>query len=154
MAKISAGLIMYRARDNNLEVLLVHPGGPIWAKRDEGAWSIPKGGIAPDEDPLSAAKREFQEEIGFYPDGEFMPLGSITQKAGKIVHAWAFLGDCDAKSIKSKTFKMEWPPKSGIEKEFPEVDKADFFGMEAAKKKINQAQIELFVRLEEKIKTP
>ena len=151
MAKISAGLIMYRMRDKNLEVLLVHPGGPIWAKRDEGAWSIPKGGIAPDENPLSAAKREFQEETGFHPEGEFMALGSITQKAGKIVHAWAFLGDCDTKSVKSKIFKMEWPPKSGTEMEFPETDKAEFFGAEDAKKKINPAQIELLTRLEEKI---
>lgn len=151
MPKISSGLILYRIREHKLEVLLVHPGGPIWAKKDEGAWSIPKGEIKQGEDMLFAAKREFEEEVGGYPDGEFLTLGSITQKGGKIVHAWAFKGDYDVKSIKSNTFKMEWPPKSGKEAEFPEIDRAEFFEIEEAKRKINAAQIELLVRLKERV---
>lgn len=152
MPKISAGLILYRKKERHLEVLLAHPGGPIWAKKDSGVWSIPKGELDSREDRLFAAKREFEEEIGFSAEGNFVDLGSIVQKSGKIVYAWAFEGNCDPKSIKSNTFKMEWPPRSGVEREFPEVDRAEFFEVEVAKQKINPAQVELLTRLQEKIK--
>jgi predicted NUDIX family NTP pyrophosphohydrolase len=143
MAKVSAGLLMYRVRGGRPEVLLVHPGGPIWAKRDAGAWSIPKGEVSPGEDALATAKREFEEETGIPPQGEFIPLGTITQKGGKAVRAWAFEGDCDPRSIKSNTFTMEWPPRSGKKQEFPEVDHAEFFSLAEAKQKINPAQTSL-----------
>lgn len=147
MPKVSAGLLLYRKRGKDVEVLLIHPGGPIWAKRDLGAWSIPKGEAELEEELLEAAKREFGEETGF-PSGEsFLPLGSVIQKSGKVVHAWAFEGDCDPGSMKSVSFKMEWPPHSGRETEFPEADKAGFFTIEEAKKKINPAQAELLERL-------
>ncbi|HEY6292740.1 MAG TPA: NUDIX domain-containing protein [Terriglobia bacterium] len=151
MPKLSAGLLMYRVRDGVLQVLLAHPGGPIWAKKDSGAWTIPKGEVEPGEDQLAAAQREFEEELGFAPSGEFNSLGTITQKSGKIVRAWAFEGDCDPRSIKSVSFSMEWPPRSGKQREFPEVDRAEFFGVEEARKKINPAQAELVTRLEEKL---
>lgn len=140
MPQISAGLLLYRRRPNGLEVLLVHPGGPYWRNKDEGAWSIPKGEIDAGEDPLAAARREFQEELGFEPNGQFIPLTTIRQKAGKTVHAWAFEGDCDPGSLRSNTFAMEWPPRSGRQAEFPEVDRAEFFALEEAKRKINPAQ--------------
>jgi predicted NUDIX family NTP pyrophosphohydrolase len=146
--KSSAGLILYRLRDGALEVLLVHPGGPFWAGKDSGAWTIPKGELGPEEDPLAAAKREFEEELGFSPDGDFIPLGSITQKAGKVVQAWAFAGDCDPSRIKSNSFMIEWPPRSGKQQAFPEVDRAAFFGIEEAKRKINPAQVDLLSRLQ------
>lgn len=149
MQKISAGIILYRKRENRLEVLLVHSGGPFWAKKDLGVWSIPKGEIETGEDLLSAAKREFGEELGFAPpQSEFLPLGTIIQRSGKIVHAWAAEGDCDVRAVKSNTVKIEWPPRSGKLRKFPEVDRAEFFGMEEAKKKINPAQVELLERLE------
>jgi predicted NUDIX family NTP pyrophosphohydrolase len=131
-----------------LEVLLVHPGGPFWAKKDLGAWTIPKGEVEPGEDQLDAARREFEEELGFAPSGEFVPLGEITQKAGKTVRAWAFEGNCDPNKIKSNSFVIEWPPRSGKQQSFPEVDSAAFFGIEEAKRKINPAQIELLSRLQ------
>jgi predicted NUDIX family NTP pyrophosphohydrolase len=147
MPKTSAGLIMYRVRDRIVEVLLVHPGGPLWAKKDQGAWSIPKGEISPGEDALSRAKREFEEETGVIPEGEFVPLGTITQKSGKKVQAWAFAGDCDPKRVRSNTFEMEWPPRSGQKQEFPEVDRAEFFEIEEAKRRINAAQSGLLSEL-------
>lgn len=151
MAKISAGLILYRKKENRLEVLLIHPGGPFWVKKDLSAWSIPKGEIGSEEDHLAAAKREFEEEVGFAPAGEFLPLGSVVQKNGKTVHAWAFEGDCDPKSIKSDTFTMEWPPRSGRQQTFPEADRAEFFDDETAKQKINPAQAEFLSKLREKV---
>src|SRR6266704_2468819 len=148
MAKKSAGLLMYRIRGGVPEVLLVHLGGPLWAKKDSGAWSIPKGELAANEDALSAAKREFTEELGTVPEGEFVPLGEIQQEGGKTGTAWAFEGDCDPAAIRSNTFTMEWPPRSGKKREFPEVDRAEFFAIAVAKKKINPAQAELLSRLE------
>jgi predicted NUDIX family NTP pyrophosphohydrolase len=146
--KFSAGILLFRRRLGRLEVLLVHPGGPFWSKKDEGAWSIPKGEIAPGEDGLSAAKREFEEELGFPPpDGVFLPLGSVTQKSGKVVGVWAVEGDIDTAAVKSNTFKMRWPPGSATEREFPETDKAEFFGLEEAGKKISPAQVEFLTKL-------
>ena len=130
-----------------MEVLLVHPGGPFWVNKDAGAWSIPKGEVTPDEDLLDAARREFAEELGFEARGEFRPLGMIKQKAGKLVHAWAFEGDCDPSQCKSNTYNVEWPPKSGKWKAFPEVDQAEFFGMDVAREKINSGQVPFLDRL-------
>jgi predicted NUDIX family NTP pyrophosphohydrolase len=151
MPKTSAGILLYRIRNGALEFLLVHPGGPFWKNKDAGAWTIPKGEIADNEDALAAAKREFEEELGFKPGGPFIELTPIKQKAGKTVHAWAFEGDCDPSQIKSNTFSMEWPPKSGKQAEFPEVDRAEFFNLEAAKSKINPAQIPLLEELQRRI---
>lgn len=140
MPKVSAGLLMYRVRDSALEVLLVHPGGPFFARKDEGAWSVPKGQIDGDETPLQAARREFEEETGLTPEGPFRALTPVTQKGGKVVHAWAFAGDCDPASIRSNTVTIAWPPGSGRRREFPEIDRAGFFGMEEASRKINPRQ--------------
>ncbi len=148
MTKLSAGLLMYRRREGRLEVFLVHPGGPFWAKRDVGAWSIPKGEFGGDEDPLAAARREFTEETSFTVEGDFAPLSPITQAGGKVVHAWAVEGDLDPEAIKSNTFTLEWPPKSGKEQEFPEIDRAGWFGIDEAKEKINKAQVGLLEELE------
>ena len=131
---------MYRRSPKGPEVLLVHPGGPFWKDKDEGAWSIPKGEVEPDEDLLAAARREFQEELGFEPHGPYTPLATIKQKAGKIVHAWAFEGDCDPTTCKSNTMKIPWPPGSGKWMTVPEIDKAEFFDLSTAKAKINAAQ--------------
>jgi predicted NUDIX family NTP pyrophosphohydrolase len=150
-AKKSAGLLMYRIRDESLEVLLVHPGGPYWRNKDDGVWSIPKGEPAPGEDSFVVAQREFAEELGFEPAGEFVPLAPVRQKSGKVVHAWAFEGDCDPSAINSNTFTMEWPPKSGQQVAFPEVDRADFFDVETAKRKVNVAQIGLLEELVERL---
>jgi predicted NUDIX family NTP pyrophosphohydrolase len=147
MPKKSAGVLMHRMRDGKLEVLLVHLGGPFWAKKDEGAWFIPKGEIGDGEDELGAAKREFEEETGIRPQGEFTPLGTVKQKSGKMVTAWAFAGACDPGTIKSNTFTMEWPPHSGKQREFPEIDRASFFTIEAAKAKMNPAEFEFLTRL-------
>ena len=141
MPKISAGLLMYRLREGELEFLLAHPGGPFWKSRDAGAWTIPKGEIQEGEEPLLAAKREFEEEIGLKPEGNFIELKPITQKGGKVVHAWAFEGDFDTRRIRSNTFQMEWPPRSGKYETCPEVDRACFFRMPEAKRKINSAQV-------------
>jgi predicted NUDIX family NTP pyrophosphohydrolase len=149
MSKLSAGLVMYRIRKGQLQVLLVHPGGPFWTKKDSGAWFVPKGEINRDEDQLSAAKREFEEETGLKPDGIFVPLGSVKQKSGKTITAWAFKGNCDPALIKSNTFTMEWPPKSGKQQQFPEIDRANFFTFEQAKGKIYPAELELLVRLKQ-----
>ncbi len=152
MAKHSAGLLVYRFRDGSLEVLLVHPGGPYWAKKDDGAWSIPKGEFnIEEEDPLKTAKREFKEETGFDIEGSFMPLDTLKQPGGKIVHAWAIEGDYDAAEIKSNTFKMEWPPRSGKQQEFPEVDRGDWFNIETAKIKLLKGQVGFIDRLLERL---
>ena len=152
MAKVSGGLVMYRVRDGKLEVLLVHLGGPFWAKKDEGAWFIPKGEIAAGEDEFSAAKREFEEETGFKAEGTFIALGNIRHKSGKTVHAWAFEGSCDPGAIKSNTFSMEWPPRSGKKREFPEVDRAGWFTLEAARSKIHRDEFELLERLDKNLR--
>jgi predicted NUDIX family NTP pyrophosphohydrolase len=140
MAKKSAGLLMYRRRGGILEVFLVHPGGPFWARKDEGAWSIPKGEYETGEDPLEVAKREFQEETGFQAAGEFAPLTPRKQAGGKVVSAWAVEGNCDASAVKSNLFSIEWPPRSGRQKEFPEVDRAGWFTMAQAREKILKGQ--------------
>ena len=132
---------MYRRSGDSLEVFLIHPGGPFWAKKDVGAWSIPKGEYAEDENPLAAARREFREETGFDVDGEFVSLAPVRQKSGKVVSAWAVEGSIDAGAIESNTFSMEWPPKSGRQAEFPEVDKAGWFSPEEARLKLNPAQV-------------
>jgi predicted NUDIX family NTP pyrophosphohydrolase len=147
MAKTSAGLLMYRERNGEIEVLLVHLGGPIWKNKDSGAWFVPKGEVNPGEDLLDAAKREFQEETGIVPRGDLASLGSVKHKSGKTVHAWAFVGDCDPTSIKSNTFEMEWPPKSKKMATFPEIDRAGFFTVEAAKGKMHSAEFEFLSRL-------
>jgi predicted NUDIX family NTP pyrophosphohydrolase len=134
---------MYRDRPSGREFLLVHPGGPFWVKKDEGVWSIPKGEFTDGEDPLDAARREFEEELGTAVVGDFMQLTPIKQKSGKVVHAWAVRGDFDVASVKSNLFSMEWPPKSGRQQEFPEVDRAEWFDLETARKKILAAQVEL-----------
>jgi predicted NUDIX family NTP pyrophosphohydrolase len=123
-----------------MEIFLVHPGGPFYRNRDDGAWSFPKGEFAADEDPLLAARREFLEETGFALDGDFVDLGTVKQKAGKVVHVWAVEGDCDAAAIRSNTFTMEWPPKSGREQAFPEVDRAGWFSPDEARRKLLPAQ--------------
>jgi predicted NUDIX family NTP pyrophosphohydrolase len=142
---------MYRVRQSELEFLLVHPGGPLWEGKDAGIWSIPKGEIHADEDLLEAAKREFEEELGFRADGPFIQLSPIKQKSGKIVHAWAFAGDCDPGSIRSNTFVMEWSPHSGQAASFPEVDRAAFFGLQQARLKINPAQVSLLEELQRRL---
>jgi predicted NUDIX family NTP pyrophosphohydrolase len=151
MPKTSAGLLLYRVRAGVLEFLLAHPGGPFWKNKDAGAWTIPKGEIAENEAPLAAAIREFQEELGFKPSQPFIELTPIKQKGGKVVHAWAFEGDCDPTQIKSNTFSMEWPPRSGKQAEFPEVDRAEFFNLEEAKTKINSAQIPFLEELQRRL---
>jgi predicted NUDIX family NTP pyrophosphohydrolase len=140
MSKKSAGLLLYREISGHLEVLLVHPGGPFWAKKDEGAWSIPKGEFEDNEDPLSAAKREFAEETGLSPDGEVIPLQPVRQPSGKLIYAWVVRCDVDLAQFRSNTFSMEWPPKSGRYQEFPEVDRAAWLTIEAARHKIVKGQ--------------
>lgn len=141
MPKKSAGILMYRLRKKVLEVLLVHPGGPFWTKKDIGSWSIPKGEYTDTEDPFTVAKREFEEETGFQVDGDFTQLTPLKQPSGKIVSAWTIEGDCDASKIKSNTFLMEWPPRSGRKQEFPEVDRAEWFTINMAKKKLLKWQV-------------
>jgi predicted NUDIX family NTP pyrophosphohydrolase len=148
MPRTSAGLMMFRRREGGLEVLLVHPGGPFWAKKDLGAWTIPKGEVAEGEDALAAARREFEEETGVRPEGPFRPLGAVKQKAGKLVHAWAFEGDCDPAAIRSNTFRVEWPPRSGEWRTFPEVDRAEWFDLAEARRRINPAQVGLLDALQ------
>jgi predicted NUDIX family NTP pyrophosphohydrolase len=138
---------MYRNRNGRLEVLLVHLGGPFWKNKDAGAWFIPKGEINPGEEELAAARREFQEETGLAPAGEFLALGTVKHKSGKNVVAWAFAGDGDPAALKSNTFEMEWPPKSGKMTQFPEIDRADFFTVEAAREKMHAAEFEFVTRL-------
>jgi len=144
----SAGILLHRGAGDAVEVLLVHPGGPFWAGRDEGAWSIPKGEYAHTEEALSAARREFAEELGSpAPSGEPVELGEIRQKSGKRVRAWGLAGDLDTSSVSSNTFSMEWPPRSGQTQEFPEVDRAEWFSLGEARRRINPAQVELLDRL-------
>jgi predicted NUDIX family NTP pyrophosphohydrolase len=146
----SAGILLHRDRGDRLEVLLVHPGGPLWARRDLGAWSIPKGEYGPDEDPLAAARREFQEELGVSPpDGLARELGEVRQKSGKQVRAWALEGDLDVTAIASNTVELEWPPRSGRLIEIPEVDRGEWFPLEQARERINPAQVALLDRLRE-----
>ncbi len=147
--RVSAGLLMYRLAGGELQVLLAHPGGPFLRNKDEGAWSIPKGEHDPDEEPRAAAAREFAEELGSPPPDGAAPLelGEVRQKGGKVVAAWALEGDLDASAIASNTFTMEWPPRSGRTQEFPEVDRAEWFSLDAAREKINPAQAELLDRL-------
>jgi predicted NUDIX family NTP pyrophosphohydrolase len=147
MPKRSAGLLMYRRRRHELEVFLVHPGGPFWAKKDLGAWSIPKGEYTEEEDAIDAAKREFQEETGFAVEGELIELGVVKQQGGKKVTAWAFQGDCDPKNLRSNTFTMEWPPRSGRQMVFPEVDRGGWYSMEAARERLNASQQAFLDRL-------
>ncbi len=148
MAKQSAGILLYRKKDGVIEVLLGHPGGPFFAKKDDGVWSIPKGEYAGGDDPLQAAEREFSEEIGTQaPAGERQPLGSEKLTGGKIIHIWAVEGDLDASAIKSNTFSLEWPPKSGQHQDFPEIDRADWFALRDAVRKLYQSQTPFIDRL-------
>jgi predicted NUDIX family NTP pyrophosphohydrolase len=157
MAKTSAGLLLYRWREGGLEVFLVHPGGPFWARKDQGAWSIPKGEFAAGEDPLAAARREVEEETGLVPVGAFVALTPLRQAGGKIVHAFALEGDCDPNAIRSNRFSIEWPPRSGQRREFPEVDRATWFTVAEAQRKILESQrglLEQLVDLESRKKGP
>jgi predicted NUDIX family NTP pyrophosphohydrolase len=141
MMKMSAGLLVYRLRNDQPEVFLVHPGGPFWAKKDFGSWSIPKGEYSEGEEAFAAAKREFFEETGCEGKGDFQELGTIRQPSGKKITAWAVAGECDAETARSNTFRMEWPPRSGREVEFPEVDRAEWFSLDAARRKIAKGQL-------------
>jgi predicted NUDIX family NTP pyrophosphohydrolase len=153
-AKRSAGILLHRTRDNAREVLLVHPGGPFWAKKDAGAWSIPKGEYEDGEDARACALREFGEEIGSAaPEGELVDLGEVRQKSGKVVAAWALEGDADADDIASNTFALEWPPRSGKTQEFPEIDRAQWFSLDEARERILPAQAPLLDRLVEQTQT-
>ena len=151
MPKYSAGILLYRTRANGLEFFLVHPGGPFFKNRDNGAWSIPKGEFDADEDPLAAARREFEEETGVALTGDFIPLEPITQKGGKVVQAWAAEGNVDANNIQSNTFTIEWPPRSGRMTTFPEVDRAGWFGYDEAVIKMNAAQIGFLDEIRERL---
>jgi predicted NUDIX family NTP pyrophosphohydrolase len=150
VAAISAGILLFRRSDDAVEVLLVHPGGPFWAKKDLGAWSIPKGLVEEGEEPLQCALRELEEELGSpfsFPAEALIELGSVRQKAGKLVHCWATEGDFDPATLSSNTFSIEWPPRSGSEREFPEVDRAEWFGLDEARQKIIPAQGDFLDRL-------
>jgi predicted NUDIX family NTP pyrophosphohydrolase len=149
----SAGILLYRLAGEAPEVLIVHPGGPAWARKDAGVWSIPKGEYDETEDPLACALREFEEETGTALDAAAEPveLGAVKQRGGKIVTAWALEGDLDAESIHSNTFRMQWPPRSGSWATFPEVDRAGWFGLEEAREKLNPAQVEFLDRLAERL---
>lgn len=147
MAKQSAGLVVYRQRDRELEVFLVHPGGPFWQNKDRGAWSIPKGEFTGGEEPLEVAKREFREETGFSIEGSFAPLRPIKQRSGKVVHAWAIESDFDTSQVKSNAFTIEWPRGSGKLQEIPEVDRGEWFDIATAMEKINVAQRDLLTQL-------
>lgn len=151
MAKRSAGLLLFRLKSGQPEVLLVHPGGPYWAKKDDGAWTIPKGEYTEDEEPLAAARREFEEETGTRLEGDVIPLGSVRQPSGKLVTAFAMEGDLDATAIRSITFSMEWPPRSGRMQDFPEVDRAGWFRKEEAERKILRGQLPILEALWERL---
>jgi len=154
MSKQSAGLLLFREVSGRLEVLLVHPGGPLWAKKDEGAWSIPKGEFEGNEEPVAAAKREFKEETGFTVDGEMISLEPLRQPSGKLVYAWAIKRDLDPSQLKSNTFSIEWPPKSEKYQEFPEIDRAAWFAIEEATRKILKGQAAFLDQLQEKLGGP
>ena len=147
MPKRSAGILMYRRGVNGVEVLLVHPGGPFWAKKDLGAWSIPKGEYSEAEEALAVALREFEEETGLRPQGDFQPLGELVQPGRKIVRAWAVEGEFDVKTLKSNMFELQWPPKSGRKASFPEVDRAEWLSLDEAHKKILPGQKEFIARV-------
>lgn len=153
MPKRSAGLLLYRRKDESIEVFLVHPGGPFWSKKDLGAWSIPKGEYGDDETPLAAARREFEEETGFLPPPGAMELGEVKQAGGKLVKAWAAEGDCDPARLVSNTCETEWPPRSGRMIEIPEVDRAAWFPIEDAHVRIFQSQQPFLERLKQKLET-
>jgi predicted NUDIX family NTP pyrophosphohydrolase len=152
MPKRSAGLLMYRRNGGELQLLLVHPGGPFWARKDAGSWSIPKGEYADGEEPLAAARREFEEELGCAPQGEAWPLGEIVQPGRKVVTAWAVEGDFDVGTLRSNTFELEWPPKSGRKQSFPEVDRAQWFTAEEAQQRILAGQRPLIAALLAKLR--
>ena len=154
MAKRSAGLVLFRKTGDGLQVFLVHPGGPFWAKKDEGVWTIPKGEYGPDEDALAAARREFKEETGFSAEGQFLELGDIRQKSGKIVAAWAVEGDCNPDELVSNTCEIEWPPRSGRRIEIVEVDRGRWFSIEKARKYIREEQLKLLDRLDSALDFP
>ncbi len=147
MGKRSAGLLMFRKARSGIEIFLVHPGGPFWEKKDLGAWSLPKGEYAEGEEPLSAARREFEEETGIRIEGEFLPLGDLKQPSGKVVRAWAVEGDLEPAQVRSNLFSMEWPPKSGKTQQFPEVDRGEWFPIQEARSKILNGQIGFLDRL-------
>lgn len=152
MAKTSAGILLYRSASERLEVFLVHPGGPFWARKDQGAWSIPKGEIAAGEEPLAAARREFAEETGLRVDGDAIALTPIRQKGGKMVHAFALAGDVDPAAISSNRFAIEWPPRSGRQQEFPEIDRAGWFDLAAAREKLLEGQRALLDELADRLR--
>jgi len=146
---------MYRrAPDGAVEVLLAHPGGPFWKRRDQGAWTLPKGEYTPDEAPLAAARREFEEETGFAARPPFLPLGDVVQKGGKRISAWAFAGDADPARLRSNTFEIEWPPGSGRQQQFPEIDRVGWFGLADAREKMNASQAQLLARIEAALAAP
>jgi predicted NUDIX family NTP pyrophosphohydrolase len=147
MTKTSGGILMFRRQGGGLEVLLAHPGGPFWRRKDAGAWSIPKGEIGPQEDELAAAQREFAEETGIWPEGQPLPLGELKQAGGKRVVAWAIEGDLDPGAIRSNLFEMEWPPRSGRRESFPEIDRAGWFTLPEAREKILKSQTPFLDRL-------
>jgi len=151
MPRHSAGLLLFRRTTQGIEVLLVHPGGPFWARKETAGWSIPKGEINEDEDPLHAAHREFVEEVGFSPEGEALPLTPVRQKGGKIIHAWAMEAEFEPERLHSSTFQLEWPPHSGQLQEFPEVDRAAWFTIESAAERINPGQKPLLRELRTKL---
>jgi len=151
MPKRSAGLLMYRRRNRQLEVFLVHPGGPFWAKKDLGAWSISKGEYVEGELPLEAARREFEEETGFAAQGDFLELGAVQQAGGKVVMAWAFEGDCDPSKLISNRCEIEWPPRSGRKIEIPEVDRGSWFSIAEARERILKSQAPFLDRLQQNL---
>lgn len=154
MTATSAGILLYRRSSATAEVLLVHPGGPFWTKKDLGAWSIPKGELEDGEEPRACALRELEEELGSrlgLGPSDLAELGSVRQKGGKVVHCWAAEADFDPARLNSNTFSMEWPPRSGVEREFPEVDRAEWFAFEEARRRINSAQADLLDRLSEQL---
>lgn len=151
-SKISAGLILFRRRSGSIEVLLAHPGGPFWAGKDEGAWTIPKGEPEDGEDVLAAARREVEEETGARPDGTFIALDPVRQHSGKTVYAWAVESEFDPAALRSNLFEMEWPPRSGRRQSFPEVDRAEWFTFEVAARKILSGQAPLLRQLEERVR--
>ena len=154
MSKKSAGLLLFRDVSGTVEVLLVHPGGPFWAKKDEAAWSIPKGEFSDDEDPFHAARREFEEEMAEAVTGDFVALQPRRQAGGKVVHAWAVKSDFDPARLRSNTFSIEWPPRSGRQQVFPEIDRAAWFPLDAARAKISKGQVAFLDELERKLNLP
>jgi predicted NUDIX family NTP pyrophosphohydrolase len=150
----SAGLLMYRTGPQGTEVLLAHPGGPYWARKDEGAWTLPKGECDEGEEPLAAAEREFIEETGFAVCGPFLPLGEVRQKSGKRIQAWAFAGECDPAQLQSNLFEMEWPPRSGRRQSFVEIDRAAWFSLPEARQKLIAGQLPFLDRLQALLSDP